>query len=395
MSSSSSPSSSSSEASAAAAVLASSLSDSSASRFRLRCSRFLLRPLRSLYCSYSMSTLRSACARSAISSASDPLRYPAPSSDSSSPERPDMSSESESSAGGRGAGSSAAVTASRPLRPVMVLSEKRSGSRPDVSASSWLPPRAARSFAFCFAFCFSLFSLFFSRSLRARMAAISPMSFSSSASSSSSSEPSPPSPELLSSPDEDPSSSSSSFCAFAIACLSCVRHRSSDLKSTRPSTRRSMHSARISGVVAGWFAISSRMPSSSPSPEAAAPFAPATGTSITLYVPSASAGLSLSKNCTAEHTLMINRPLSSSLYPSRLRFCLSAFGSSTSTIFELPSALISPKRCAGSSSRGSILDGALYPWHTTKISADSLREAAGLVASTLAKSWFIAYISAW
>lgn len=38
--------------------------------------------------------------------------------------------------------------------------------------------------------------------------------------------------------------------------------------------------------------------------------------------------------------------------------------------------------------------GALYPWHTTKISAEVERDAAGLVASTRLNSWRMAYISA-
>ena len=52
------------------------------------------------------------------------------------------------------------------------------------------------------------------------------------------------------------------------------------------------------------------------------------------------------------------------------------------------------KRCFGSRRRGSILAGALYPRHTTKISAEVFLEAAGLVASTLSKSCLNAYSSA-
>ena len=51
-------------------------------------------------------------------------------------------------------------------------------------------------------------------------------------------------------------------------------------------------------------------------------------------------------------------------------------------------------RCLGSSRRGSILAGALKPRQTTKISALVLREAAGLVASTLSNSCLNAYSSA-
>ena len=51
------------------------------------------------------------------------------------------------------------------------------------------------------------------------------------------------------------------------------------------------------------------------------------------------------------------------------------------------------KRCLLSSSRGSILVGARYPWHTTKISAEVLRDAAGLVASTFSNSCLKAYSS--
>lgn len=44
--------------------------------------------------------------------------------------------------------------------------------------------------------------------------------------------------------------------------------------------------------------------------------------------------------------------------------------------------------------RGSIFEGALYPMQTTKISAEVLREAAGLWASTFVKSCLQAYIRA-
>ncbi len=37
--------------------------------------------------------------------------------------------------------------------------------------------------------------------------------------------------------------------------------------------------------------------------------------------------------------------------------------------------------------------GARYPWHTTKISAEVLRDAAGLVASTFSNSCLKAYSS--
>ena len=42
--------------------------------------------------------------------------------------------------------------------------------------------------------------------------------------------------------------------------------------------------------------------------------------------------------------------------------------------------------CLGSNSLGSIFFGAKYAWHTTKISALSLREACGFVASTFWKN---------
>lgn len=50
-------------------------------------------------------------------------------------------------------------------------------------------------------------------------------------------------------------------------------------------------------------------------------------------------------------------------------------------------------KCLLSKRRGSILVGALYPWQTTKISAEVLRLATGFVASTFSKSCLKAYRS--
>lgn len=47
----------------------------------------------------------------------------------------------------------------------------------------------------------------------------------------------------------------------------------------------------------------------------------------------------------------------------------------------------SEKTCLAESSLGSIRAGARYPVQTTKISAETLRDDGGLVASTLVKSW--------
>ena len=52
----------------------------------------------------------------------------------------------------------------------------------------------------------------------------------------------------------------------------------------------------------------------------------------------------------------------------------------------MPAPEESLKRQRASRRRGSSFAGALNPRHTTKISADAARDAAGLVASTLSKS---------
>ena len=53
------------------------------------------------------------------------------------------------------------------------------------------------------------------------------------------------------------------------------------------------------------------------------------------------------------------------------------------------------KTCLGLRSLGSILLGARYPWHTTKISADSILEAWGLVESTFLNSCWSTHIRGW
>ena len=129
--------------------------------------------------------------------------------------------------------------------------------------------------------------------------------------------------------------------------------------------------------------------SSSPLPSpAAAPIL----NEIFVYFPSTSTGLSSFTN--ASTAISLNVVLIPSSYPSRNRRCLSFARSSASGPSIFFSSVKSVKIYLESNSRASILLGALYPWHTTKISADVFLLAAGLVASTFLYSCFSAYISA-
>mmetsp|Transcript_8050 Transcript_8050/g.25733 ORF Transcript_8050/g.25733 Transcript_8050/m.25733 type:complete len:257 (+) Transcript_8050:717-1487(+) len=231
---------------------------------------------------------------------------------------------------------------------------------------------------------------------RSRRSARDSMAFSSSSESSSSS---------LTSSSSTPSSprSASNFILTRRSLAFCIlsRHLARRIKSPLLRTLTSARSVRISSVVAGcaWYTRRRSLSNTTPSVAVLA------GSSCTLDssdsdlstkssefdLPRTTPGERLSMNSSTDDAIDRMPVKASSAYPSRMRI-LRLPASAFWYLVERTSAAFSEelsvaKTCSGSKRRWSTFLGARKPLHTRYISAETLRDAAGLVASTLAKNW--------